>query len=80
MAAYFTADYQILWALVLTLALFIPVRHLIWSLSIRRAENRDGPTNDEQKLALKKRAGVTAILLCFVFAYFYTGQLFSGPQ
>ncbi len=80
MAAYFTADYQWAWTIVLALALYFPVRQLIWSLSIRRAEKREGPTDDEQKQALKKRAAVTSILLCFVFSYFYTAQLFSGPQ
>ncbi|MBO33271.1 MAG: hypothetical protein CMM74_09905 [Rhodospirillaceae bacterium] len=80
MAAYFTADFQIAWAIVLGLVLFLPVRQLIWSLSIRRAEKRDGSTDNEQKLVLKKRAGMTSILLCLVFAYFYTAQLFSVPQ
>ncbi len=67
-----------IWALLLTLALFFPVRQLIWALAVRRAEKRDGPTDEARRQALKRRAAVTAALLSFVFAYFYTATLMSG--
>ena len=72
-----------LWALALALALFFPVRQLIWVLYVRRAqrqaaqEEREGQEVDEAEQArLKRRAGVTSGLLCFVFAFIYTAQLF----
>ena len=76
MAEFFTAEYQWMWALILTLALFFPVRSLIWGLAVRRAIKKQGDIEDEQRLGLKKRAGMTSILLCFVFSYFYTLTLF----
>lgn len=75
MERYFTADYRLLWALALALALFYPLRQLIWVLYVRRAE-RKGEVSDEQRQALKRRAAVTAALLGLVFAYFYTLNLF----
>ncbi len=76
MAELFTAEYQWLWAIVLSLALFFPVRGLIWSLATRRAIKKEGDIDDAGRLALKKRASITSILLCFVFSYFYTLSLF----
>ncbi len=67
-----------IWTLVLALALFFPERQLIWALAVRRAEKRDGPTDEARRQALKRRAAVTAALLSFVFAYFYTATLMSG--
>ena len=57
-------------------ALFLPVRQLIWVLYVRRAERDGSETSDEERLALRKRAGMTAVLLCFVFSYFYMNHLF----
>ncbi len=78
MERYFTSDYQLLWALALALALFYPMRQLIWVLYVRRAQ-RKAKLDDAQRQTLKRRAGYTAALLGFVFSYFYTLQLFQGP-
>jgi len=78
MTELFTAEFQWLWTIVLGLALFFPVRSLIWSLAVRRAIKKEGGITDEQRLGLKKRAAMTSILLCFVFAYFYTASLFTS--
>lgn len=77
MERFFTADYSFFWALALAAALFLPVRRLIWVLYVRRAE-REGEIPDQQRQVLKRRAGITAALLSFVFAYFYTLHLFQG--
>ena len=77
MAELFSAQYVYLWMLVLALLLFLPVRRLIWVLYVRRAERR-GPTDENERLRLKRRAGVTAGLLCFVFSYFYVTYLFQS--
>lgn len=79
MAALFTAQYQWLWTIALWLALFLPVRHLIWVLSVRRAETRDGNDDEVRRQTLKRRAGFTSALLCFAFAVFYIGTIFT-PQ
>lgn len=79
MAALFSAKYMLLWALALGAALFLPVRQLIWVLYVRRAEQDGAETSGEERLALRRRAGVTAALLSFVFSYFYAAHLFRGP-
>lgn len=78
MQALFTADYQWLWTIGLGLALLLPLRQLIWVLSVRRAESKDGALNDDSRHALKRRAGVTAALLSFIFAVVYMNNLFQG--
>ena len=76
MAELFTAKYMLLWLAVLAIALFFPVRQIIWVISVRRAE-RDGNQDEERRRSLKRRAGMTAALLVFVFSYFYTQTLFN---
>tara|TARA_B100000315_G_scaffold260691_1_gene324134 strand:+ start:8327 stop:8563 length:237 start_codon:yes stop_codon:yes gene_type:complete len=78
MAELFTAEFQWLWTIILALALFFPVRSLIWSLAVRRAIKKEGGITGEQRINLKKRAAMTSILLCFVFSFFYTASLFSN--
>ncbi len=77
MSEIFSQDYALLWTVAITLALFIPVRQLIWVMSVRRAE-RDGEHDLARRDRLKQRAAVTAALLSFIFAFFYTGVLFKG--
>lgn len=77
MAELFTAKYAFLWMVALTVALFFPVRQIIWVLSVRRAE-RDGIEDQERRTRLKRRAGVTAVLLAFVFSYAYTRTMLGN--
>ena len=80
MAELFTAKYTLLWTLAMAAALYLPVRRLIWVLYVRRAERDGEESSDEERLALKKRAGISALLLCFVFfPIFYVAHLFQGP-
>ena len=79
MAELFTAKYTLLWTFAMAAALYLPVRRLIWVLYVRRAERDGAESSDEERLALKKRAGISALLLCFVFSYFYVAHLFRGP-
>ena len=79
MAALFSADYQLLWTAVLALGLFFPVRKLIWVLYVRRAQ-KTADVDDAEQARLRKRAGVTAALLCLVFAFFYTAHLLGDGQ
>lgn len=79
MEALFTRDYAFVWMILLTLALFWPVRRLIWVLYVRRAA-REGEPDEATSARLKKRATVTAALLSFVFSALYTNHLFqAGP-
>ncbi len=78
MATLFTAEFAWLWAVVLMAALFWPVRQLIWVLQVRRAEQRDGPADETRRAVLKRRAGVSSALLCFVFSALYAYNLFQG--
>lgn len=72
----FTGRYQLFWAVALAGLLFLPVRKLVWVLSVRRAERDGAKTSDEERRRLRRRSSVTAGLLVFVFSYFYTFQLF----
>jgi len=81
MAEYFSAEYKWIWSLVLTVALFFPVRKLIWVLSVRRAEGKTTePTDEAERKRLHKRAGFTAGLLCFLFSLAYVSQMFKDPS
>lgn len=77
MAELLSPQYKWLWAAALALLLFLPVRHFIWVMSVRRAERRHGPADDAARMALKRRATVTSALLCAVFAPVYVGVLFG---
>ena len=77
MEALFAKDFMPLWALALALALFIPVRQLIWVIYVRRA-NRQSETDEAERAHLKRRAAVTSALLCFVFAFIYAMHLFRA--
>ena len=67
-----------LWTVVLALALFVPVRQLIWVFSVRRLERQEGGADETKRQSLKRRAGFTAALLCFVFAFVYTAIVMRG--
>ena len=66
-----------LWIILLSTALFFPVRQLIWVLYVRKKQKTQQSVSDEEKFSLKKRATFTAILLCIVFSYIYVKQVFN---
>ena len=66
-----------IWVLVLTTALFFPVRKMIWVLYVRRKQKSQKIVSDDEKKDLKKRATFTSILLCIVFSYIYVSQVFN---
>ncbi len=77
MEALFDPTFQPLWALILALALFLPIRRLIWVLQMRRAQ-KQGADLDAIRERLQRRATVTAALLSLVFSYMYTAYLFGA--
>jgi hypothetical protein len=78
MAALFDPKFQLAWAVVLAVLLFFPAKRLIFVLAVRRAEKKHGPTDGAARAKLARRTAWTAGLLCFVFSYLYTAQLFRG--
>lgn len=63
---------QWLWTIVLGVALYLPVRHLIFALAVRREERKLGQAADASRRSeIKRRVSMTAALLCFVFAVVY---------
>ena len=45
---------------------------------LRGGQSVDDPNAEETRQALKRRANITAILLSFVFSYFYATTILSG--
>tara|TARA_Y100000590_G_C15149723_1_gene799373 strand:- start:233 stop:475 length:243 start_codon:yes stop_codon:yes gene_type:complete len=66
-----------IWTVLLSAVLFLPIRQLIWVLYVRKQQKIKKDVSDEEKKSLKKRATVTATLLCIVFSYIYVKQMFN---
>ena len=80
MEAIVSPEYEWLWSAALGVALYFPVRQLIWVMAVRRQQRKAGgrlPDGEAQD-SIKRRAGVTAALLCLVFAAAYGGAMFGG--
>ena len=79
METLFTSQYSSLWAVLLAAALFIPVRQMIWVMTVRRAIRKSGgeKVDDAEQVRLKKRAGFTSALLCLLFSFAYVQVLFE---
>ena len=74
---YYIAFHDPLWILLMTTALFFPVRQLIWVLYVRKKQKIQKTVSEEERKVLKKRATFTSILLCVVFSYIYVNQVFN---
>ena len=75
--SFYLAFHDPLWIILLSTVLFFPVRKLIWVLYVRKKQKTQQSVSEEEKSSLKKRATLTAILLCVVFSYVYVKQVFS---
>ena len=73
----YIAFHDPIWVVLLSAALFFPVRQLIWVLYVRKKQKSQGTVSDNEKITLKKRATFTSILLCVVFSYIYVSQVFN---
>ncbi len=71
-----------LWLVALAVALFFPVRQLIWVLAVRREQRRTGGQVPDENVRrhLKGRAGVTSALLCLVFSAVYGGIMLGAGR
>ena len=74
---FYTSFHDPIWVIILSAALFFPVRKLIWVLYVRKKQKAQNEVSEEEKISLKKRASFTSILLCIVFSYLYVIQVFN---
>ena len=74
---YYNTFHDPIWVIILTAALFFPVRQLIWVLYVRKKQKSQKTVLDEEKKKLRRRATFTSILLCIVFSYIYVNQVFN---
>ena len=74
---FYTSFHDPIWVIILSAALFFPVRQLIWVLYVRKKQKAQGAVSEEERISLKKRASFTSILLCIVFSYLYVIQVFN---
>ena len=75
--SFYIAFHDPIWVVVLSVALFFPVRQLIWVLYVRKKQKSQKTVSDEEKKILKKRSTLTSVLLCIVFSYLYVSQVFN---
>ena len=73
----YIAFHDPIWVVLLSAALFFPVRQLIWVLYVRKKQKSQQTVSEEERKVLKKRATLTSILLCIVFSYTYVNQVFN---
>ena len=74
---FYTSFHNPIWVIILSAALFFPVRQMIWVLYVRKKQKAQSEVSEEEKISLKKRANFTSILLCIVFSYLYVTQVFN---
>ncbi len=66
---------------VLALLLFFPVNRLIWVISIRRLQKKQGHELSTQEMdGQKSRARFITILLVVIFSWFFNLQLLGSPN
>ena len=77
LTSYYIAFHDPIWIVLLSTALFFPVRQLIWVLYVRKKQKSQQTVSDDEKKSLKKRATFTSVFLCIVFSYLYVSQVFN---
>ena len=77
LTTYYITFHDPLWIILLSTALFFPVRKLIWVLYVRKKQKTQQSVSEEEKSSLKKRETLTAVILCVVFRYVYVKQVYN---
>ena len=77
LTSFYIAFHDPIWVAVLSIALFFPVRQMIWVLYVGKKQKSQKLVSDDEKKILKKRATFTSLLLCVVFSYLYVIQVFN---
>ena len=62
---FYTSFHDPIWVMILSAALFFPVRQLIWVLYVRKKQKAQSEVSEEEKISLKKRASFTSISMLF---------------
>ena len=75
---FYIAFHDPIWIVVLSTALFFPVRQLIWVLYVRKKQKTQKTVSEEEIKKEKRRATLTSILLSVVFSYLYVSQVFNS--
>ena len=75
--SFYIAFHDPIWITLLSIALFFPVRQLIWVLYVRKKQKIQKIVSEDEKKILKKRAAFTSFFLCIVFSYLYVNQVFN---
>ena len=75
--SYYLAFHDPFWIILLSIALFFPVRQMIWVLYVRKKQKAEKIVPEDEKKILKRRATFTSIFLCIVFSYIYVNQVFN---
>ncbi len=78
MADFLSPQYKYLWALLLAAVLYLPLRNVIYRVSLRRAERWVEEVDAEESARLKKRASLVSAVVSCVFALLYTLQVVDG--
>lgn len=76
----FTPEAKWLWTGAMMMALFFPVRKLIWVLTVRRYIKHSSfkIIDDAENKRLFKRASFTAGLITFSFSIIYISKIFTS--
>ena len=75
--SYYLAFHDPVWTVLLGIALFYPIRQLIWVLYVRKKQKKQTTVSQEEINTLKKRATFTSTFLCIIFSYLYVSQVFN---
>lgn len=69
-----------LWVLLLAALLFLPVSNLIYVVSVRRQQRKLKTELGSRELAAQKqRARFIAVLVCFLFSFFFNVSTIGFP-
>ena len=65
--SFYIAFHDPIWIVALRLALFFPVRQMIWVLYVRKKQKSQKIVSDDEKKILKKKSNVyfNSIMYCF---------------
>ena len=63
---FYTSFHDPIWVIILSAALFFPVRQLIWVLYVRKKQKAQSEISEEEKISLKK----AQILLLYFYVLF----------
>ena len=55
LTSYYTTFHDPIWVILLSIALFFPVRQLIWVLYVRKKQKSQQTVSEEERKVLKKR-------------------------